>query len=103
MPKQLRIKNLPVRNRPKDPKQWELDLHVENQTFEGDIGMGVLSDGTPYLTQRALGDLCGLRNKYIGQISSEWQSLEPPKEVKRLKELLYEQGVTIPDMPHFEV
>lgn len=65
--------------------------------------MGVLSDGTPFLNQRGIGDLCGLRNKYIGIISAEWNSQNSPTEVRRVKELLYDQGVTIPSVPHIEV
>lgn len=98
-----RIAKLPVRRKLVDPAQPELQLHVERVVEQDGIGMGVLSDGTPFLTQRAIGDLCGVRNKYIGIISSEWESEDPPKEVKRIKEMLFEQGALIPKTPHIEV
>ncbi|MGI3209815.1 hypothetical protein ACROSR_01735 [Roseovarius tibetensis] len=100
---QPKIVRLPTRQKACDPMQPELELHVEREAHRDGIGMGVLSDGTPFLTQRAIGDLCGLRNKYIGIISSEWNNSSPPVEVKRLKELLYEQGDEIPNLPHIEV
>jgi hypothetical protein len=100
---QPKIAKFPARRRASDPAQRELELHVEREIYRDGIGMGVLSDGTPFLTQRAIGDLCGLRNKYIGEISSEWSSRNPPKEVVRVKEMLYEQGLDIPASPHIEV
>lgn len=98
-----KISKLPARPRISDPSQPELDLWVEKEAQPDGIGMGVLSDGTAFLTQRAIGDLCGLRNKYIGILSSEWMSENPPKEVVRVKEILYEQGEKVPSLPHVEV
>jgi hypothetical protein len=46
---------------------------VEKDTDINGIGMGVLSDGTPYLNQRGLAALCGVQNAHIGTIS---QSME---------------------------
>lgn len=39
--------------------------------------MGRLSNGTPYLTQRGLATLCGVRNAHIGTISRDWMSEKP--------------------------
>ena len=41
------------------------------------VGMGRLSDGTPYLTQRGLAALCGVQNAHIGTISRDWQTDKP--------------------------
>jgi hypothetical protein len=102
-PMNPKIQKLPARHRSSNPAQPELDLRVEREAEPDGIGMGVLSDGTAFLSQRAIGDLCGLRNKYIGIISSEWNSAEPPVEVQRIKDILYEQGSEIPASPHVEV
>ena len=99
----LTIKQFPSLRKSTDPDQGELRLVVEAEVNRDGIGMGVLNDGTPYLNQRAIGDLCGLKNKYIGIISNEWNSDTPPKEVVRVKELLFEKTGTIPAMPHIEV
>jgi hypothetical protein len=56
------------------PSQGELFSEVEKDV--GGIGMGVLSDGTPYLNQRGLAALCGVRNAHIGTISSQWGDRE---------------------------
>ena len=41
------------------------------------IGMGLLSNGEPYLTQRGLAALCGVQNAHIGTISRDWASDKP--------------------------
>jgi hypothetical protein len=46
--------------------QGELSLGIEKEGDFGEIGMGVLSDGTPYLSQRGLSVLCGVENAHIG-------------------------------------
>jgi hypothetical protein len=97
------IARMPVRAKQADPKQPELELRIECEVERDGIGMGVLNDGTPFLNRRGIGDLCGLRNKYIGIISAEWNSPHPPAEVRRVKELLLEQGVEVPSAPHLEV
>ncbi|MEI9906276.1 MAG: hypothetical protein WDN06_21980 [Asticcacaulis sp.] len=44
--------------------------------FDG-IGMGTLSTGEPYLTQRGLAALCGVQNAHIGTISRDWATDKP--------------------------
>lgn len=94
------ILKLPAKRRVSHPDQAEFELHVETEVDRDGVGMGVLSDGTPFLNQRGIGDLCGVRNKYIGIISAEWDSVDPPHEVKRIKELLFEQVGEVPARPH---
>lgn len=97
------IKKFPNARKVVDPDHPQLELKIEAEVEREGIGMGVLSDGTPFLNQRAIGDLCGVRNKYIGIISSEWTSNNPSKEVRRVKELVYEQAGSVPLSPHVEV
>ena len=52
------------------PDQGALPLGIQKSGDYGEIGMGVLSDGTPYLNQRGLAVLCGVQNAHIGTISS---------------------------------
>jgi hypothetical protein len=98
-----KIARMPVRAKASEQLQRELELHVECEVDRDGVGMGVLSDGTPFLNQRGIGDLCGLRNKYVGIISAEWNSPTPPVEVERIKALLREQNHEVPDSPHIEV
>ncbi len=44
--------------------------------FEG-IGMGRLSNGDPFVTQRGLAALCGVQNAHIGTISRDWAGHKP--------------------------
>ncbi len=41
------------------------------------IGMGLLSNGQAYLTQRGLAALCGVQNAHIGNISRDWHLDKP--------------------------
>ncbi len=51
--------------------QTSLNLQIDCETEVQGVGMGVLSDGTPFLTQRGLAVLCGVENAHIGTISSQ--------------------------------
>lgn len=41
------------------------------------VGMGVLSTGEPFLTQRGLATLSGVQNAHIGTISRDWDTDKP--------------------------
>lgn len=64
--------------------------------------MGVLTDGTPFLTQRGLARLCGVQNAHIGTISSEWNESPQKPRVSKIKDLLASRGVVL-DKPYHEV
>ncbi len=64
--------------------------------------MGVLSDGTPYLSQRGLAALCGVQNAHIGTISSQWDEEIQKPRITTIKGILNEAGSTI-GRPHIEV
>jgi hypothetical protein len=44
--------------------------------FDG-VGMGRLSNGDPFVTQRGLAALCGVQNAHIGTISRDWAGPKP--------------------------
>jgi len=67
-----------------------LALEIERD-IEG-IGMGVLSDGTPYLNQRGLAVLCGVQNAHIGTISSQWMELDQKPRITAIKTVLEKAG-----------
>ena len=85
------IAKLPPKVSAVDPKQGVLDLKVKTQKESNGIGMGVLSDGTPFLNQRGLSRLCGVENRYIGLISTEWKSSEQSERTRRVRALLAER------------
>ena len=76
------------------PAQGVLDLGLERDV--GGIGMGVLSDGTPYLNQRGLAALCGVQNAHIGTISSQWNEREQKPRIAAIKAILTKAGATAP-------
>ena len=94
------IAKMPVRTSIQDPAQGEFELVVERHVETDGIGMGVLSDGTPFLNQRGLANLCGVKNKYIGLISAGWNSPIPTATIRRVKALLVEQGADLDCAAH---
>ena len=78
------------------PQQTEMDLRIEKQVERDGIDMGVLSDGTAFLSGRGLARLCGVHHSRIGEILSEWSSTPQKPRITRIKEILSVQGL------HFE-
>jgi hypothetical protein len=76
------------------PAQGVLPLGIEKAGDFGEIGMGVLSDGTPYLSQRGLAVLCGVENAHIGTISSQWNDRSPKPRIKKIKDILASSNIT---------
>lgn len=74
------------------PSQGILPLGIEKAGDFGEIGMGVLSDGTPYLSQRGLAVLCGVENAHIGTISSQWNDAQLKPRVQKIKAILESAG-----------
>jgi hypothetical protein len=91
------IKHLPTKTRLKEINlaQGSLDLHIDKQTEIQGIEMGVLSDGTPFLTQRGLARLCGVQNAHIGMIGTEWNEEVQKPRVTTIKNLLAARGETV--------
>ena len=50
--------------------QLSLDLKIEREVEIDGIGMGVLSDGTAYLTARGLARVCGVDHTQVLQLKS---------------------------------
>ena len=84
------------------PSQGTLPLGIEKTGDFGEIGMGVLSDGTPYLSQRGLAVLCGVENAHIGTISSQWTDTEPKPRIQKIKGILSSTNFTT-SAAHLEV
>ena len=73
--------------------QGKLDLHIEKQAEVGGLEMGVLNDGTPFLTGRALATLCGVHHKPIQELTAEWDSAKA--RVVVIKKILTERGFSL--------
>lgn len=90
------INVLAVNRAAKEISQFQptLGLGIDCEAEFGEIGMGVLSDGTPYLNQRGLAALCGVQNAHIGTISSQWSETEQKPRIKSIKATLAKSGFT---------
>lgn len=82
--------------------QGELDFGIEIERDVGGIGMGVLSDGTPYLNQRGLAALCGVQNAHIGTISTQWNEPSLKPRISSIKSVLEKSGYKA-EKAHFEI
>lgn len=72
--------------------QLDLDLEIAAETEIDGVGMGVLTDGTPFLTLRGLSRMVGVDIAAIVRITEFWQD-DPlkPREAK-IRELVRAQG-----------
>ena len=84
------------------PNQGLLALEIEKDTDIDGIGMGVLSDGTPYLNQRGLAALCGVQNAHIGTISAQWNDAEEKPRIQAIKGIVNKAGY-IASAAHVEI
>jgi len=101
-PKQIKVLAPKSPSKEISPKQAVLPLEIEKNTEIGQIGMGVLSDGTPYLNQRGLAALCGVENAHIGTISAQWNDADEKPRIKAIKAILAKAGANAP-VAHYEI
>jgi hypothetical protein len=95
-----KISTLAPKNGSKEITQLSLDIAKDTE-IRG-IGMGVLSDGTPYLNQRGLAALCGVQNAHISTISSQWFDADQKPRINAIKSILEKSGSTA-TRPHIEI
>lgn len=88
---------------PRGPIQRLLDLQVQKQIEKNGIGMGVLTDGTPFLTGRGLARLCGIDSSRISEIAADWNSPTPKPATAGVKKVLQGRGLPIPEHPYIEI
>lgn len=84
------------------PYQVELPLFIDKQIEIDEIGMGVLSDGTPFLTGRGLAKLCGVSNARIVEMGQDWSRTQSPPLVAGVQKILAERGVNF-EVPYIEI
>ena len=92
------IKRLPsnLSRKELDPKQRSLDLEIEKHAEIDGVGMGVLKDGTAFLTGRGLARLVGVENLHIRTISREWNEQKPKPRIAAIKRILAKRGIQAP-------
>lgn len=84
-----------MKNTPKvtalKPDEIQQLLTFKEAEIDG-IGMGVLSDGTPYLTARGLARMCGVDHTMILEITNNWNAEQFKPRGQKIANLLAEQG-----------
>lgn len=74
------------------PRQLNLELEIAAEREVDGVGMGVLNDGTPFLTLRGLARMCGVDNASIVRMTAQWlDAPQRPREAK-IRELVRAQG-----------
>ena len=75
------------------PEQLRLDLEIAVEREVDGVGMGVLSDGTPFLNIRGLARMCGVDHSMIVRITGDWLSVPLRAREEKIRELVRAQGV----------
>jgi len=75
------------------PQQGNL-LHIAVQTEYDNVEMGVLENGTPYLTERGLARMCDIDPRGLHRLAAEWEEEKKRPRGEKIQEILYESGYT---------
>lgn len=74
------------------PQQLRLDLQIAVEREIDGVGMGVLTDGTPFLAIRGLARMCGVDHSNIIRITADWLEKPAKSRVQKIRELVRAQG-----------
>ena len=66
----------------------QLELFPITEVEIDGVQMGVLSDGTPYLTLRGLARMCGVDMAAVQRMATNWQEEQTRPRGAKIKELL---------------
>jgi len=80
----------------------QLELFIDKQKEIDGVGMGVLSDGTAFLTGRGLARLCGVSNARVVELGQQWTSSTPNALAKGVRKILSDRGIDI-ETPYIEI
>lgn len=69
-------------------KQLELELSIVTEVEADGVGMGVLSNGAPYLTGRGLARLCGIDPSNVVKLTNDWQETPVKPRVATIKGII---------------
>lgn len=80
----------------------QLPLFVDKEKEIDGVGMGVLSDGTAFLTGRGLARLCDVSNARIVEMGQNWGAKSTNAMAEGVKQFLRAKGI-MPDHPYIEI
>lgn len=74
------------------PEQLRFDLQIAVEREVDGVGMGVLSDGTPFLNLRGLARMCGIDHSMVVRITGDWLASPLKPREQKIRELVRAQG-----------
>lgn len=80
------------RNNQLAPRQQDLELFPVKEVEVDGVQMGVMNDGTPFLTGRSLAVMCGVHHSVIQDLSTGWSSERLKPRGKKIDAIIREQG-----------
>ncbi|BDT72581.1 hypothetical protein os4_21220 [Comamonadaceae bacterium OS-4] len=87
------INSLPLKIATLGPPSEQIELfHIEKQIEHDGVEMGVLEDGTPYLSESGLARMCGIDRKVLNRLAVNWQEERLKERGKAIDELLIKSG-----------
>lgn len=86
------MKDAPLPRPPQHQIQPLLRLTIDREVEKDGIGMGVLSDGTAYLTGSGLARMCGVGESVIRELANDWGAEQFRPRGKAIANLLAERG-----------
>lgn len=74
------------------PVQMSFDLEIVVEAEIDGVGMGVLGDGTPFLTIRGLARMCGVDNSTLVKLTNDWGLAPAKAREQKIRDLIKAQG-----------
>lgn len=74
------------------PDQLSFDLQIVAEREIDGVGMGVLTNGAPFLTIRGLARMCGVDHTVIVRLTDEWATGSTRPRIAKIRELVRAQG-----------
>ena len=103
--KPISVKALPAKNplNSGSPSN-QYNLFVDKEKERDGVGMGVLCDGTAFLTGMVLGRLCGCGDHRVSELGPNWgDKVSTNGMVESVKKILRDAGVPLGDAPYVRV
>lgn len=104
-PKPIEINRLPAtltQNSRTTKNSNQGELFIDKQREIDGVGMGVLSDGTAFLTGRGLARLCGISSTRISELAQGWDGVNQNPMTKAVKKILGDKGINL-KAPYVEI
>jgi len=76
------------------PEQLTFNLKIAVEREVDGVGMGVLTDGTPYLNIRGLARMCGVGHENLVRITADWLDTPAKARVQKIRDLVKAQGAS---------